>query len=61
MQEKMLFTAREVQELLHISRSLFYKLVSTGAIPVVRLGGAVRVSRAALERLTEQPPRERGN
>ncbi|MBT9156990.1 MAG: hypothetical protein DDT37_01995 [Firmicutes bacterium] len=58
MEDKLLFTVREARALLGISRSLFYKLIGTGAIPVVRLGGAVRVSRAALERLTEQPPRD---
>lgn len=41
----------EAAKLLSISRSTMYQLVAQGALPVVRIGRSVRVSRAVLDRM----------
>jgi excisionase family DNA binding protein len=38
---------RELIQLLGLSKSRIYQLIATGAIPSVRLGGAIRIPRAA--------------
>lgn len=43
----------DVQRYLGISRPLVYRLIREGTIPSVRLGRAIRVSRAALDRALE--------
>ena len=42
-------TPLEVQQLLYIGRSTFYKLVNSGELPAFRVGKLWRVSRKALE------------
>jgi excisionase family DNA binding protein len=51
MSAKAVLTAREVQELLRLSRSTVYARISDGTIPSVRIGGRILIPRAALERL----------
>jgi excisionase family DNA binding protein len=46
--EAWLLDSREVARLLGISRTKAFQLMSTGVIPVVRIGRCVRVSRRAL-------------
>ena len=45
-----LLTVNEVAELLRVSPARVYELLRTEALPAVRLGRQVRVSREALER-----------
>jgi excisionase family DNA binding protein len=44
----------EVAEVLRISRSRAYELVSGGEIPAVKIGRSVRVSRKELDRWLEE-------
>jgi excisionase family DNA binding protein len=44
---------REVQQILGIGKTKGYELVATGAIPSVRIGRSIRVSRQELERWLE--------
>ena len=41
-------TVREAAEVLRISKSKAYELVSSGELPLVRFGKVVRISRASL-------------
>jgi len=41
-------TVRELAELLRVSRRTAYILVQTGQVPSVRVGGSIRIPRAAL-------------
>jgi len=41
----------EAARLLAVSRSHIYELINRGDVPVVRLGGSVRVPRVAIDRL----------
>ena len=41
--ELKLFKAAEVAEILNVSRSLVYRLMQTGEIPIVRVNRSVRV------------------
>jgi len=43
-----LYKARQVAMLLGISRSQAYAMMSTGRLPIVRIGRSVRVPKAAL-------------
>jgi excisionase family DNA binding protein len=47
--EQMLMRAEEVAKALGLGRSKTYEMMASGALPVVRVGRAVRVPRAALE------------
>jgi excisionase family DNA binding protein len=49
-----LLRVSEAARLLSISRSTMYQLTASGKVPVVRLGGTVRVPRRALEQLADQ-------
>jgi excisionase family DNA binding protein len=49
MANRLLLKADEVAAELGMGRSKIYELMASGAIPVVRIGRAVRVPRAALE------------
>ena len=54
--ERLTYTITEVAQLLGISRSKAYELVSEGLLPVVPLPGRRKlVARAVLERLVEPP------
>lgn len=44
----------EVAEMLQIARSRAYELVGSGAIPSVKIGRSVRVSRKELDRWLEE-------
>ena len=46
--EVLLMRAEEVARTLGLSRSKIYQMMSDGALPVVRVGRAVRVPKAAL-------------
>jgi excisionase family DNA binding protein len=46
----MLLTPREVEAELRLGRTRTYQLLRSGEIPSLRIGRAIRVSRAALER-----------
>ena len=47
--EHRFLTVAEVARLLRLSRNTVYRLVATGAIPAVRVGGGIRVPLAMLE------------
>ncbi len=51
---RLLLTIEEAAEALDVSRTTLYVLLRAGEIPVVRIGRAVRVPLAALERYVEQ-------
>ncbi len=48
-----LLTIEEVRAELNIGRTLVYRLVWSGALPVVRIGHALRVRRADLDAYVE--------
>ncbi|HMN62606.1 MAG TPA: helix-turn-helix domain-containing protein [Anaerolinea sp.] len=48
-----LLTAEDVAEALKCSRSAAYRLLRSGALPVVRFGGLVRCRPADLQRFIE--------
>jgi excisionase family DNA binding protein len=48
--DRMLLRAPEVAEVLGLSRSRVYELLSSGDLPVVRIGSCVRVPVDALRR-----------
>jgi excisionase family DNA binding protein len=52
--DKLLFTPREVAQLLGISRSSLYELLRRGEIASVRIGRSRRVPRAALSAFVDQ-------
>jgi len=43
------YTPTEIQNKLRISRPTFYRYVKDGRLPVVRVGGALRVSESTLQ------------
>jgi excisionase family DNA binding protein len=45
-----LYRIEEAAQVLRIGRSKAYELIRSGELPVVRIGRAVRVPRAALEK-----------
>ncbi len=47
--QQLLMRAEEVARSLGLGRSKVYEMMQTGELPVVRIGRAVRVARAALE------------
>ena len=47
--EPLLLRAAEVASLLNLGRSKVYELMAAGELPVVRIGGVVRVPRSELE------------
>jgi excisionase family DNA binding protein len=58
--EPLLLRVDDAADLLGISRSMCYELISEGRLPATRLGAAVRINREALvaqiERDTSRPP-----
>jgi len=50
MTDKLLLTVREAQDVLSIGRSKLYELIASGALPVVRIGRAVRLPVKELEK-----------
>ena len=57
--DKVLLKGAEVATMLAISRAQAYKWMATGVLPVLRIGGSIRVPREALlrwiEHRTQQP------
>ncbi len=49
--ERLLFTAEEVAEILHIGRCKVFELMRSGELRSVKLGGSRRVPREALTEL----------
>ena len=49
-----LLKAKEVAEILQVSRSLAYQMIRRGEIPTIRVGSAVRVQHGDLEKFIEQ-------
>lgn len=45
-----LYTMQDLCELLQVSRSTVNRIISSGELPVVRIGGSVRFSPAAVDR-----------
>ncbi|MGE5593427.1 MAG: helix-turn-helix domain-containing protein [Betaproteobacteria bacterium] len=59
--DRMLLKVSEAAEALGISRSHAYELIQAGKLPVVRLGGAVRVPKPWIEKfVAEQVARWEG-
>ncbi len=58
MEQPLLLTMEEAGRLLGVGRSSAYSLARQGAIPVVHLGKAARVPRAAVEAYAERLIRE---
>ena len=52
--QMVLLRPTDVARMLNISRSLAYRLLQTGAIPVIRINSAVRVKLQDLESYIEQ-------
>lgn len=52
--EKRLYSVIEVAERLSVSRSLVYKLIRSGELRTVRLGGAIRIRPDELTRLVDE-------
>ena len=57
--EKLLKVA-DIQKALNISIALAYKLVHRADFPTIRIGGAIRVSQAELERWVEEQTQKTG-
>ena len=53
-QNEKLLKAKEVAELLNVSRAMSYHLMQSGQIPVVRINRAVRVKPGDLRSFIEQ-------
>lgn len=49
-----LLTVEEVRAELNIGRTLIYQLIWSGALPVIRIGSALRVRRADLDAYVDQ-------
>ena len=52
--QRLLLTAREAGELLHVGRTTIYEYLSAGLLPTLKVGRSIRIPRAALERWIEQ-------
>ena len=52
--QRLLLRVPEVAKALGLGRTKVYELISTGELPVIRLGRAVRVSVAALHKWVEE-------
>ena len=51
--ERAAFTVKEVCKILGLQKSSAYLAISRGQIPAIRIGGQIRVPRAAVERMLE--------
>ena len=49
-----LLTSREVQAELHLGKTTVYEMLRSGALPSVRIGGAIRVPAADLDRWVQE-------
>ncbi len=55
MPDPILVTVEEARALLCVGRSLLYRLIAEGKLPVVKLGRATRVRLADIQRLATSP------
>ena len=55
----LLLRAEEAAKLLSLGRSTVFQMLAAGELPAVRVGRAVRVPRAALERWVREQTEER--
>lgn len=57
--QPVLIRVSEAAQLINLSRSATYELIAAGRLPVVRLGGSIRINREALlaqiDRETSRP------
>lgn len=60
MPEPRLLRMGEAAALLTISRSKIYLMARAGEIPIIKIGGSLRVPLSALDRWLEQNTREAG-
>lgn len=51
--ERSVFTVREVCEILGLQKSSAYLAISRGQIASIRIGGQIRVPRAAIDRMLD--------
>ncbi len=56
MTDRLAYRVPEVCAMLGISKSLFYKRVAAGQIPLTKLGSVSLVTRESLDRLIGAPP-----
>jgi len=52
-QEKILFTVKEVSELIHTNQAYVYALIKTGLLPALKLG-SYKIRREALTRFLKE-------
>ena len=52
--DRLLYTVAEMAQRLAIGRTRAYELVSSGTVPVVRVGRSIRVPAAALARWVDE-------
>ncbi len=53
-EDRLVYTAREVQELLGLSRTAVYDRLRDGTLPSVRVGARILIPRRSLERFLER-------
>lgn len=58
--EPLLVTPRELSRLLKLGRNKTYELLATGEIPLIRVGRAIRIPRAAVEDWIRRKSSEQG-
>jgi excisionase family DNA binding protein len=49
-----LFTVKEVAKMLRLTEKTVYKMIKTGAIPSVKIGGALRITQEAVDQILER-------
>ncbi len=57
--QRLLLRIPEVAEALGLGRTKVYELIAAGALPTIRVGRAVRVSVAALQKWVEEQNHQR--
>ena len=61
MAEKLTYDVRQAAELMGVSKELLWRQIWSGAIPHIRIGRRVLISRRTLERILEgETPASRG-
>jgi excisionase family DNA binding protein len=51
MSERVVYTAKELQKVLGLSRGAIYDRIADGTIPSVRVGGRILIPRTAIDEL----------
>ena len=49
-----LFTVKEVAKVLRLTEKTVYKMIKTGAISAVKIGGALRIQQEELDRIMKE-------